>query len=170
MLIRKPDEGLFHLVIFEICYSIYVISKPSTARSIKITPRGFWLMKPRCGPLYVDEFQRRIPFGGCMLMNYRGGPPFRGLYVDELQKRTPFGGCMLINSRGRPNFGGLYVNEFQRRTPFLWLYVDKFQRQTSHLEKGSAFRDNFYGSSSPPKRGSDSRIHQHTAPPKGTAS
>ena len=37
-------------------------------------------------------------------MHSRGGPHFGGLYVDEFQKRTPFWGCMLMNSRGRPPF------------------------------------------------------------------
>ena len=27
---------------------------------------------------------------GCMLMNFRGGPPFEGLNVDEFYRQTPF--------------------------------------------------------------------------------
>ena len=53
---------------------------------------------------------------------------------------------MLINSRGGPHFGGLYVDEFNRLAPFLGLYVMN-GRQTPNLERGSASRDNFYGSS-----------------------
>ena len=60
--------------------------------------------------------------------------------VDEIQRRTPF---WLMKSRGGPPL----VDEFQRRIPFGGLYVDKFQRRTPHLERRSASRDNFYGSS-----------------------
>ena len=36
-----------------------------------------------------------------MLINFSGGPHFGGLYVDEFWRRTPFwGGCMLMNPRG----------------------------------------------------------------------
>ena len=81
-------------------------------------------MNSRDGPLFL---------GGCMLMNSRGGSPFEG--------------CILMNSKEGPPFEGLYVDEFQRPTPFLGLYVDEFQSQTPHLQRGSASRDNFYGSS-----------------------
>ena len=36
------------------------------------------------------------------MMNSRGGPPFEGLYVDEFLRRSPFCGLMLMNSRGGP--------------------------------------------------------------------
>ena len=49
------------------------------------------------GGLYVDEFLRRTPL-------VRGG----GLYVDQFQRLTPFqGGCMLMNFRGVPPFGAV---------------------------------------------------------------
>ena len=61
MLALRLDAGLTNR---KIKYS-------NTTRSLEGDP--FWLMKSRGGPL----------LGGCMLMNFRGGPPFEGLYVDE---------------------------------------------------------------------------------------
>ena len=64
-----------------------------TAMSIGIVPRGgppflvdgipFWLMKSRGGLHFWLMKSRGFHFGGCMLMNCKGGPPFLGLYVDE---------------------------------------------------------------------------------------
>ena len=59
-----------------------------TDQSIEIVPRG---RTPFLMNLEVDG----PPFGGCVLMNYRG--------------EFPFGGYMLMNSRGWSPFWGLYV-------------------------------------------------------------
>ena len=54
-----------------------------------------------------------------MLIDSRGGPPFGGYKLMNSRGGPPIWGCMLMNSRGGP----------------------------PHFERGSASRDNVYGSS-----------------------
>ena len=74
-------------------------------------------------------------------MNSRDGPLLGAVCWSILKADPPFGGWMLINSRGGPSSGC---------TVCLWilwgLYIDEIWKVDPHLERGSASRDNFYGS------------------------
>ena len=51
----------------------------------------------------------------------------------------------LMNSRGGPPFRGAVCWWILEAYPLLGLYVDELYRRNPHLERGSASRDNFYG-------------------------